>query len=177
MTQPDTGTTGEKTFTQAELDAVVRDRLKREREKYADYDTLKAAAAGAEANKTQLDKVLEKLTAAEERAAKLEEGNLRGSVATAKKLPAFLAKKLSGKTKEELEADADEMLAEWKAAGGKTGDDTTEESGTEGGTTTQQPATAQRGRPKETLRSGAPRTETTPEETDPRKLAELIPRQ
>ena len=27
-----------KTFTQAELDAVVKDRLKREREKYSDYD-------------------------------------------------------------------------------------------------------------------------------------------
>jgi len=174
VTQPDTGTTGEKTFTQAEVNAIVRDRLKRVEEKYADYDDLKAKASGAEANKTQLDKVLEKLTAAEERAAKLEEGNLRGSVASAKKLPAFLAKRLTGKTKEELEADADEMLAEWKAGGGKTGDDTEGES-TEGAP--QQQTTAPRGRPKETLRSGAPRTEIQPEETDPRKLAELIPRQ
>jgi hypothetical protein len=36
--------TEEKTFTQAELDAVVKDRLKREREKYADYDAVKAKA-------------------------------------------------------------------------------------------------------------------------------------
>ena len=31
----------EKTFTQAELDAIVGDRLKRERAKYADYSDLK----------------------------------------------------------------------------------------------------------------------------------------
>ncbi len=34
-----------KTFTQAELDAIVTDRLTRERKKYGDYDDLKAKAA------------------------------------------------------------------------------------------------------------------------------------
>ena len=34
----------EKTFTQAELDAIVGDRLKRERAKYADYSELKTKA-------------------------------------------------------------------------------------------------------------------------------------
>lgn len=34
----------EKTFTQAELNQILTDRLKREREKHADYDQLKAAA-------------------------------------------------------------------------------------------------------------------------------------
>lgn len=34
----------EKTFTQAELDKLITERLKREREKHADYDQLKAAA-------------------------------------------------------------------------------------------------------------------------------------
>ena len=51
-------TTDTKTFTQAELDAVVKDRLKREREKYSDYEDLKAKAAkfdeAEEANKTEL---------------------------------------------------------------------------------------------------------------------------
>lgn len=36
---------GERTFTQDELNAIVSDRLRREREKYADYDDLKAAQA------------------------------------------------------------------------------------------------------------------------------------
>ena len=34
----------ERTFTQTELDAIVRDRLKREREKYADYADLQTKA-------------------------------------------------------------------------------------------------------------------------------------
>ena len=34
----------ERTFTQAEMDAIIRDRLSRERSKYADYDDIKAKA-------------------------------------------------------------------------------------------------------------------------------------
>jgi|SRR3990172_7856475 len=52
----------EKTFTQAELDAIVRDRLKREKEKFADYDQLKTAATKlAEIEQSQLSET-EKLT-------------------------------------------------------------------------------------------------------------------
>lgn len=32
----------ERTFTQSEMNAIIQDRLNRERSKYADYDTLKA---------------------------------------------------------------------------------------------------------------------------------------
>lgn len=39
-----TPTDGGKTFTQADLDRVVKERLERERGKYSDYDDLKAAA-------------------------------------------------------------------------------------------------------------------------------------
>ena len=56
--------TTEKMFTQAELDAIVKDRLKRDREKYADYDALKEKASKfdelEQANKTELEKALEK---------------------------------------------------------------------------------------------------------------------
>ena len=34
----------EKTFTQAEMDSIIEGRLAREREKYADYDSLKEKA-------------------------------------------------------------------------------------------------------------------------------------
>lgn len=53
----------ERTFTQAEMDAIIGDRLKRERAKYADYEEVKAKAqqfdAAQEAAKTDLEKVVE----------------------------------------------------------------------------------------------------------------------
>ena len=53
----------EKTFTQAEMDAIIGDRLKRERAKYADYDELKTKATAydeaAEASKSELQKAVE----------------------------------------------------------------------------------------------------------------------
>lgn len=49
----------EKTFTQAELEKIVGERLARERSKYGDYDTLKAKASKfdevEQANKTELE--------------------------------------------------------------------------------------------------------------------------
>lgn len=54
---------GNRTFTQEELDAIVKDRLKREQEKYADYASLKEAAQKyaeyQEAQKTELQKAQE----------------------------------------------------------------------------------------------------------------------
>lgn len=44
----------EQSFTQADVDRIVRDRVKRERDKFADYDTLKAQAAGAKTVEQQL---------------------------------------------------------------------------------------------------------------------------
>lgn len=53
----------ERTFTQAEMDAIIGDRLKRERAKYADYEDVKAKAqqfdAAQEAAKTDLEKAVE----------------------------------------------------------------------------------------------------------------------
>ena len=54
----------QKTFTQSELNAVVNDRLKREREKYSDYEELKEKAkkydSYEEASKTELQKITDK---------------------------------------------------------------------------------------------------------------------
>lgn len=54
----------ERTFTQAEMDAIIGDRLKRERAKYSDYEDLKAKAsafdAAEEASKSDLQKAQEK---------------------------------------------------------------------------------------------------------------------
>lgn len=57
---------GVKTFTQEEVDRIVGDRLKRDREKYADYEALKEKAAKfdelEEANKTELEKANDRLS-------------------------------------------------------------------------------------------------------------------
>ena len=64
----ETGNT-EKTFTQAELDAIVGERLSRERAKYSDYEELKGKAAkydeAEEAQKTELQKATKKATSLE----------------------------------------------------------------------------------------------------------------
>jgi len=90
------------TFTQADVDRIVADRLKREREatkaKYGDYDDLKTKAEGA--------KTLEDRVAEIERQAKESEARaLRAEVANAKGLTPTQAKRLVG-------SDADELLAD-----------------------------------------------------------------
>lgn len=67
VNQENTATTNEnndKLFTQDELDGIVKDRLQRERAKYADYDSLKDKAAKFDAieeeNKTELQKANDK---------------------------------------------------------------------------------------------------------------------
>ena len=98
----------ERTFTQAELDAIVGDRLKRERAKYADYDEFKAKAAkfdeAEEASKSELQKAveerdrykaeLEKLAAERERAEKV------AKVAAEKGVDAALLARMAGDVEE-----------------------------------------------------------------------------
>ncbi|WP_242089242.1 hypothetical protein [Curtobacterium sp. DN_7.5] len=57
-----------KTFTQAELDQIVRDRVGREKAKYADYDDLKSKAEGAKSVEDKLSDLEGKYAAAEARA-------------------------------------------------------------------------------------------------------------
>jgi len=65
----------EQTFTQADLDRVVAERLAREREKFKDYGELKAKAEGAKT-------VEQKLTELEAKHAEAEARALRSDVAT-----------------------------------------------------------------------------------------------
>lgn len=66
----------ERTFTQSEMDAIIGDRLKRERAKYADYEELKGKAqqydAAQEAAKSDLEKAVEERDALKARLDKLE---------------------------------------------------------------------------------------------------------
>lgn len=91
------------TFTQADVDRIVKERVQRERTKYADYDALKEKAGNA----TTLE---ERVAEIERQAKESEERAMRAEVANAKGLTPAQAKRLIGATREELEADADELL-------------------------------------------------------------------
>ena len=71
----------ERTFTQSEMDAIIGDRLKRERAKYADYEELKGKAqqydAAQEAAKSDLEKAVEERDALKARVDKLEADKAR----------------------------------------------------------------------------------------------------
>jgi hypothetical protein len=98
--------------TQAELNEIVEKRLARERAKYSDYNDVKARAAKfdelEEEKKSELDKLTSKATKAEQRAIAAEQALLKSEVAREKGVPVKL---LTGSTKEELEAAADELIA------------------------------------------------------------------
>lgn len=111
------------TFTQEQLDRIVEERLARERKKYADYDDLKAKADELskleESKKSADQKLLERIEAAEKRAAAAEEATeaakldaLKARVAAARGLTDSQAARLQGATVEELEADATELFGE-----------------------------------------------------------------
>lgn len=106
----------QKTFTQDELNAIVNDRLGREKAKYSDYEDLKAKADKfdqlEEANKTELQKITDKATALENELKALKKANeiqkVRAEVAKAQNVPADL---LTADTKEECEAQAKQILS------------------------------------------------------------------
>ena len=94
----------ERTFTQTEMEAIIGERLKRERAKYADYDELatkaKAYDEAEEANKSELQKAVEerdKLRAEVERfKADKERANAVAKAAAEYKVDANLLARMSG---------------------------------------------------------------------------------
>lgn len=110
-------------------DAILADLAKeRDARKVLEGQMAKLAAAfGVEATKsgkTDLDALTERVAAQEARAAAAELRAMRAEVAQDKQLPAGLAGRLVGTTKEELAADADALLALLPAAAGEKPADT-----------------------------------------------------
>jgi hypothetical protein len=103
--------------SQEEFDRMVADRLTRERAKFADYDDLKAKATKfdevEQASKSELEREREARTAAEKERDSVKVEALRVTVAAEKGLTPAQAKRLVGATREDLEKDADELLAEF----------------------------------------------------------------
>lgn len=120
-----------KAFDQETVDRIVAERLNRERQKYSDYNDLKAQAAKLaeieDAQKTEQQRLTERAdqeaqarSAAEQRAQELEVQLLRQKVAIAKGLTPAQAGRLQGSSEEEIAADADELLAAFTAASPQT---------------------------------------------------------
>lgn len=105
----------EKTFTQEEVDAIVGDRLKRERGKYADYDAMKEKAekfdALVEQNKSELQKAVERADSLQAELEALKSANsvrdIRQRVADNTGVPVSL---LTGTTEEDCETQAKAIL-------------------------------------------------------------------
>jgi hypothetical protein len=105
-----------KTFTQAELDKIVGDRLSRERSKYADYESLKEKAARLdemeEANKSELQKAMEQAESYKKELDALKSAeairNIREQVSKDTGIPMNL---LTGTTEEDCKAQAEAIKA------------------------------------------------------------------
>lgn len=105
----------EKIFTQAELDQIISDRLKRERDKYTDYEALKEKAQKfdqiEEDAKTELQKATERAEKLEAELSAMrhteEVRTIREKVAQATGVPMNL---LSGETEEDCTAQAKAIL-------------------------------------------------------------------
>ena len=171
---PDTSGTGQPEPKEDDL-AGLREALAKERTERRRFEAEAKKNAGAaqrlaeaeDADKSELQRERDKAATAEARAKVAERRADRLDVAAAKGLSPSLAARLVGETREELEADADELLKVVKPAEdtGTASNGTAAASGTPDG----------RARPREALRSGsAPGVE--PEDNDPSKLAAMIPR-
>lgn len=112
----------EKTFTQAELDKIVQERVGRERAKFEGFEDFKAKAEKfdelEEAQKSELQKAVERAELAESKLKKVEHDNeitaMRVKVASEKGVPVEL---LNGETEEACSNQADNILNFAKSSG------------------------------------------------------------
>jgi len=113
--------------TQEELDTIVKARLAREKEKYADYDQLKtrvsdlekengALKSAAEASKTSAADYDKQIANLKKQVAGYETASLRTRIALQNGLPIDLADRLQGNDEESLKADAERLASFVKPA-------------------------------------------------------------
>lgn len=150
-------------LTQADVDRIVADRVKRERAKFADYDDLKAKAEAADkakqTDKSESQKLTEKLDQMQKDLDEERRQRRIIEVAAEKGLTPAHVKRLAGNTREELEASADELLEDFPIpAKDEEGD--------------KKPAPT--GKPREQLKPGNNDPDVPVEETDVRKIGERI---
>jgi hypothetical protein len=133
---------------------AAEDRVKELEPRAAKADELENAS------KSEIEKAAEKTAAAEKRAEEAERKALLAEVAVDKGLTTAQVKRLVGSTKEELEADADEILETFGAK---------PDPSANGSKTSRKPT-------EDLRREKDGNDDDSVEETDPAKLAEKIPR-
>lgn len=103
-----------KTFSQEQLEAIIGDRLAREREKYKDHDQLAADAKAwkeyQDSQKDEVTRIKEQWDADKAELSQLRKAQIRNEVLKETGLPEAFAGRLSGETREELFADAVELM-------------------------------------------------------------------
>ena len=108
--------------TQEELDAVIKARLSREREKYADYEDLKKQLADFEAKETTYQNTINDLKTREAELASKNESlsgeltqtklqSAKQRIATEYRLPLDLADRLQGDDEDGFKADAERLAS------------------------------------------------------------------
>ena len=101
--------------TQEEFDAAVRSRLQREREKYADYETIKAENGTL---KNQVSALTGEKEALEKKVKGHETNSVKIRIAQELNIPASMAERLNGETEEDIRKDAEAMANIFKTAQG-----------------------------------------------------------
>lgn len=160
--EPDTAKESDPAAEAAKWKALAR---KHEAQAKANAKAAEKLEELEDAKKSEIDRATDKVTQAEKRAAEAERRALQIEVALDKAPEGMavsqvrkLAKRLAGDSREELEADAEELFTEFRSDKDDDGgdDDTSKR------------------RPKEALKPGAaPRAK--PEENDPKALADAVP--
>lgn len=108
--------------TQEEFNEAIKSRLAREKEKYGDYDQVKARVealekengvlkSAAEANKTSVADYNKQIADLQGQVKSFESKDLRLRVAVASGLPIELADRLAGDDEEAIKADAERLVS------------------------------------------------------------------
>ena len=106
--------------TQEELDNIVKERIRREREKFGDYDDLKKRVSELESENSALKSTVEddkqtraeldaQITELQGQVSNYETASLRTRIALQNGLPYDLADRLQGADEEALRADAERL--------------------------------------------------------------------
>ncbi len=108
--------------TQEELDNIVKERIRREREKFGDYDDLKKRVSELESENSALKSTVEdnkqtragldaQITELQGQVSNYETASLRTRIALQNGLPYDLADRLQGADEEALRADAERLAS------------------------------------------------------------------
>lgn len=101
--------------TQEEFDAAIKERLERERGKFADYESLKTQVGTLT---TERDTAVQQLNDANAKIKTYETNSVKMRIAQEKGIPAEMALRLTGETEEDIAKDADSMAQIFKATKG-----------------------------------------------------------